>query len=72
MIYNRMIGKPTFLLYLASHDILPYGPREGIFFSNQPKPDFLGVNDILGCRETQVQRNIVDKQLQMIFERDLV
>jgi hypothetical protein len=43
-----------------------------IHLSNQPKPGSSGVDDILGCRETQVQRKIVDKQLQMTFQSDRV
>jgi hypothetical protein len=43
-----------------------------IHLSKRLKPCFSGVDDILGCRETQVQRKIVDKQLQMIFKRDRV
>jgi hypothetical protein len=43
-----------------------------ILFANQPKSGASGVDEILGCRETQVQRNIVEKQLQMIFQMDRV
>jgi hypothetical protein len=43
-----------------------------IHLSNRPDPGLSAVDDIFGCRETQVQREIVDKQLQMIFQRDRV
>jgi len=36
--------------------------------SSPPIPGSSEVDDILGCRETQVQRNIVDRQLQMMFQ----